>query len=158
MYIVHTQGTETAGYNYWLDIWQHLIKATHTGQQWDERDPRNARFSVTGLEKQVNDQFAIDLIAQVPPIVVSQRIVSWKALPRLKHNCPFNRGRVWWRRRRPGSPQGLHQPGWRGASQLHLLRTQICVRGLSWQGQALILPGLCPPYSFCCILVPISII
>jgi len=53
-----------------------LDKATHTGQQWDERDPRNARFNVTGLEKQVNDQFAIDLIAQVPPIVVSQRIVA----------------------------------------------------------------------------------
>ena len=54
----------------------NLSQATHTGQQWEERDPRNARFSVTGLEKQVNDQFAIDLIAKVPPIVVNKRIVS----------------------------------------------------------------------------------
>ena len=51
-------------------------KVTHTGQQWDEADPRNARFSVTGLEKQVNNQWAIDLIAKVPPKEVNTRIVS----------------------------------------------------------------------------------
>ena len=51
-------------------------KKTHTGQSFSQADPRNARFAVTGLEKQVNDQWAIDLIAQVPPKVVNTRIVS----------------------------------------------------------------------------------
>ena len=55
-------------------------QVTHTGQQFDKSDPRNARFTVTGLEKQVNQQFAIDLIAKVPPIVVNKRIVSIKYL------------------------------------------------------------------------------
>ena len=51
-------------------------QVTHTGQQFDRSAPRNVRFDVTGLEKQVNDQWAIDLIAKVPPIVVNTRIVS----------------------------------------------------------------------------------
>ena len=50
-------------------------KTTHTGQSFSQADPRNARFAVTGLEKQVNDQWAIDLIAKVPPKVVNTRIV-----------------------------------------------------------------------------------
>ena len=51
-------------------------KETHTGQQFSKSDPRNARFDVTGLEKQVNEKWAIDLIAQVPPIAVNKRTVS----------------------------------------------------------------------------------
>ena len=51
-------------------------KMTHTGQQYDKSDPRNVRFDVTGLEKQVNEQWAQDLIAKVPPIVVNKRVVS----------------------------------------------------------------------------------
>merc|ERR1719361_1740022 len=47
---------------------------THTGQQFSESDPRNARFAVTGLEKQVNDKWAIDLIKEVPPIAVNKRV------------------------------------------------------------------------------------
>jgi len=53
-----------------------MDKVTHTGQQWDEKDPRNVRFSVTGLEKQVNDKWAMDLVAEIPPIVVNKRIVA----------------------------------------------------------------------------------
>lgn len=49
---------------------------THTGQSWDENDPRSARFSVTGLEKQTNTRWAIDLIKEVPPKVVTTRKVS----------------------------------------------------------------------------------
>ena len=49
---------------------------THTGQQFSESDPRNVRFAVTGLEKQVNNQWAIDLIKEVPPIAVNKRVVS----------------------------------------------------------------------------------
>ena len=51
-------------------------QATHTGQQFEESDQRSARFAVTGLDKQVNTQWAIDLIAAVPPKVVSKRVVS----------------------------------------------------------------------------------
>ena len=51
-------------------------QVTHTGQQYSEADPRNVRFAVTGLQKQVNSKWAIDLIAEVPPIRVNKRIVS----------------------------------------------------------------------------------
>ena len=51
-------------------------QVTHTGQQFSESDPRNVRFAVTGLEKQVNKKWAIDLIAEVPPIRVNMRIVG----------------------------------------------------------------------------------
>ena len=51
-------------------------QATHTGQQFEESDQRSARFAVTGLDKQVNTQWAIDLIAAVPPTVVTKRVVS----------------------------------------------------------------------------------
>ena len=53
-----------------------MDKVTHTGQKFEEKDPRNVRFAVTGLEKQVNTEWAIDLIAKVPPIEVNTRIVS----------------------------------------------------------------------------------
>ena len=53
-----------------------LDQVTHTGQQFAEGDQRNARFGVTGLEKQVNTQWAIDLIAAVPPTLVTKRVVS----------------------------------------------------------------------------------
>ena len=49
---------------------------THTGQQFSQSDPRNVRFAVTGLEKQVNDKWAIDLIKEVPVITSNKRIVS----------------------------------------------------------------------------------
>jgi len=54
----------------------HLDQVTHTGQQFSENDQRSVRFAVTGLEKHVNNQWAIDLIAAVPPKVVSTRVVS----------------------------------------------------------------------------------
>ena len=50
-------------------------KTTHTGQQFEETDKRNARFAVTGLEKQINSKWAIDLIAAVPVKKVKTRIV-----------------------------------------------------------------------------------
>ena len=53
-----------------------LDKVTHTGQQFDEADQRNARFAVTGLKKEVNTQWAVDLIAAIPPTVVTKRVVS----------------------------------------------------------------------------------
>nr|ALS05194.1 NADH dehydrogenase [Tortanus dextrilobatus] len=49
---------------------------THTGQTFDENDVRNVRFDVTGLKKQTNTQWAIDLIAKVPPKKVNKRVVS----------------------------------------------------------------------------------
>lgn len=49
---------------------------THTGQQWEEHDLRQVRFAVTGTEKQVNTQWAVDLIAAVPPKKVHARVVG----------------------------------------------------------------------------------
>merc|ERR1712059_120537 len=48
----------------------------HTGQQWSKEDLRSVRFSVTGIEKEVNNQWAIDLIAAVPVTKVKTRVVS----------------------------------------------------------------------------------
>uniref|UniRef100_A0A4Y7LLY6 NADH dehydrogenase [ubiquinone] iron-sulfur protein 6, mitochondrial n=1 Tax=Eubosmina coregoni TaxID=186181 RepID=A0A4Y7LLY6_9CRUS len=47
---------------------------THTGQKWDDNDYRLVRFENT--PRQLNSQFAIDLIAQVPPKESKSRVVS----------------------------------------------------------------------------------
>ncbi|XP_050048359.1 NADH dehydrogenase [ubiquinone] iron-sulfur protein 6, mitochondrial [Dermacentor andersoni] len=47
---------------------------THTGQHWDKDDYRLARFLDT--PKQINPNFAIKLIAEVPPKAVSTR-TTW---------------------------------------------------------------------------------
>jgi len=47
---------------------------THTGQHWEADDYRLVRFESS--PKQVNPQFAIDLIAQVPPTKVKARTVA----------------------------------------------------------------------------------
>lgn len=67
---------------------------THTGQQWEEnvsegvprwgqsthlcapQDLRSVRFDVTGVTKEVNPQWAVDLIAEVPVKMVSTRVVA----------------------------------------------------------------------------------
>ncbi|RWS12802.1 NADH dehydrogenase [ubiquinone] iron-sulfur protein 6-like protein [Dinothrombium tinctorium] len=53
--------------------WEPVEKETHTGQKWDEDDYRLVRF--IGKEKQINERFAIDLIAETPPIACNQRVV-----------------------------------------------------------------------------------
>ncbi|KAB7505658.1 NADH dehydrogenase [ubiquinone] iron-sulfur protein 6, mitochondrial [Armadillidium nasatum] len=45
---------------------------THTGQVWDADDMRLARFEVA--PKQVNSQWAINLIKEVPPKPIKGRI------------------------------------------------------------------------------------
>jgi len=47
---------------------------THTGIAWDDSDMRNVRF--VNHEKEVNKSWAIDLIADVPPIECTKRVVS----------------------------------------------------------------------------------
>ncbi|XP_065571500.1 NADH dehydrogenase [ubiquinone] iron-sulfur protein 6, mitochondrial-like [Artemia franciscana] len=47
---------------------------SHTGQEWEDSDRRLARF--TDKPKQINEKFAINLIAEVPPKIVKERIVS----------------------------------------------------------------------------------
>ena len=51
---------------------------THTGHTWGNDDTRNTRYlSKEGiLEKQTNERWAIDLIEEVPPIIVTTRIVA----------------------------------------------------------------------------------
>ncbi|KAK7898638.1 hypothetical protein WMY93_019491 [Mugilogobius chulae] len=47
---------------------------THTGQVFDEKDPRRARF--VGRQKEVNKNFAINLVAEEEVSHVEARIVS----------------------------------------------------------------------------------
>ncbi|XP_046874733.1 NADH dehydrogenase [ubiquinone] iron-sulfur protein 6, mitochondrial [Hypomesus transpacificus] len=47
---------------------------THTGQVFDEHDPRRARF--VGRQKEVNRNFAISLVAEEPVSEVGARVVS----------------------------------------------------------------------------------
>ncbi|XP_060948878.1 NADH dehydrogenase [ubiquinone] iron-sulfur protein 6, mitochondrial [Limanda limanda] len=47
---------------------------THTGQVYDEKDPRRARF--VGRQKEVNKNFAIKLVAEEPVTDTHARIVS----------------------------------------------------------------------------------
>ncbi|XP_028392824.1 NADH dehydrogenase [ubiquinone] iron-sulfur protein 6, mitochondrial-like [Dendronephthya gigantea] len=46
---------------------------THTGQVFEKDDYKRVRF--TNREKTVNEQFAIDLIDEEPPIEVDSRVV-----------------------------------------------------------------------------------
>ncbi|XP_075396974.1 NADH dehydrogenase [ubiquinone] iron-sulfur protein 6, mitochondrial [Tenrec ecaudatus] len=49
-------------------------KITHTGQVYDERDYRQIRF--TSRQKEVNENFAIDLVAKQPVSEVESRVIS----------------------------------------------------------------------------------
>ncbi|MCJ8749600.1 hypothetical protein PDJAM_G00178080 [Pangasius djambal] len=49
-------------------------KVTHTGQVFDENDVRRARF--VGRQKEVNQNFAIKLVAEEPVSDVEARVVS----------------------------------------------------------------------------------
>ncbi|XP_013916657.1 PREDICTED: NADH dehydrogenase [ubiquinone] iron-sulfur protein 6, mitochondrial [Thamnophis sirtalis] len=48
-------------------------KVTHTGQVYEEKDYRKVRF--VGRQKEVNENFAIDLIAEQPVSEVETRVV-----------------------------------------------------------------------------------
>ncbi|XP_059411310.1 NADH dehydrogenase [ubiquinone] iron-sulfur protein 6, mitochondrial [Carassius carassius] len=47
---------------------------THTGQVYDETDVRRARF--IGRQKEVNENFAINLVAEEPVTHIESRVVS----------------------------------------------------------------------------------
>ncbi|PKU46929.1 nadh dehydrogenase [Limosa lapponica baueri] len=47
---------------------------THTGQVYEEKDYRRVRF--VGRQKEVNKNFAIDLIAEQPVSEVEKRVIS----------------------------------------------------------------------------------
>ncbi|KAK7124843.1 hypothetical protein R3I94_019037 [Phoxinus phoxinus] len=49
-------------------------KVTHTGQLYDEHDVRRARF--IGRLKEVNENFAINLVAEEPVSNIESRVVS----------------------------------------------------------------------------------
>ncbi|XP_077052806.1 NADH dehydrogenase [ubiquinone] iron-sulfur protein 6, mitochondrial [Siphateles boraxobius] len=49
-------------------------KVTHTGQLYDENDVRRARF--IGRLKEVNENFAINLVAEEPVSNIESRVVS----------------------------------------------------------------------------------
>ncbi|XP_017781190.1 PREDICTED: NADH dehydrogenase [ubiquinone] iron-sulfur protein 6, mitochondrial [Nicrophorus vespilloides] len=54
--------------------WVPKEEVTHTGQKWESDDYRLARF--IDKPKHVNPNFAIDLIAEVPPKPCKERVVS----------------------------------------------------------------------------------
>ncbi|XP_032830739.1 NADH dehydrogenase [ubiquinone] iron-sulfur protein 6, mitochondrial [Petromyzon marinus] len=47
-------------------------KVTHTGQVYDEKDYRRVRF--VGRQKEINEQFAVDMIAAEPVREVATRV------------------------------------------------------------------------------------
>ncbi|XP_057566044.1 NADH dehydrogenase [ubiquinone] iron-sulfur protein 6, mitochondrial [Hippopotamus amphibius kiboko] len=49
-------------------------KVTHTGQVYEDKDYRKVRF--VGRQKEVNENFAIDLIAEQPVSPVESRVIS----------------------------------------------------------------------------------
>lgn len=49
-------------------------KVTHTGQVYDDKDYRRVRF--VGRQKEVNENFAVDLIAEQPVSTVESRVIS----------------------------------------------------------------------------------
>ncbi|XP_025723271.1 NADH dehydrogenase [ubiquinone] iron-sulfur protein 6, mitochondrial [Callorhinus ursinus] len=49
-------------------------KITHTGQVYDDKDYRKIRF--VGRQKEVNENFAIDLIAEQPVSEVGDRVIA----------------------------------------------------------------------------------
>ncbi|XP_036620111.1 NADH dehydrogenase [ubiquinone] iron-sulfur protein 6, mitochondrial-like [Trichosurus vulpecula] len=49
-------------------------KITHSGQVYDEEDYRRIRF--VGRQKEVNENFAIDLISEQPVSEVESRVIS----------------------------------------------------------------------------------
>ncbi|XP_051520660.1 NADH dehydrogenase [ubiquinone] iron-sulfur protein 6, mitochondrial [Myxocyprinus asiaticus] len=60
--------------HYSVPVSNHGEKVTHTGQVYDENDVRRARF--TGRQKEVNENFAISLVAEEPVTHVDSRVVS----------------------------------------------------------------------------------
>ncbi|XP_041665189.1 NADH dehydrogenase [ubiquinone] iron-sulfur protein 6, mitochondrial [Cheilinus undulatus] len=62
------------GHRYSLDVSSTGEPITHTGQVFDEKDPRRARF--VGRQKEVNKNFAIQLVAEEPVTDIEARVVS----------------------------------------------------------------------------------
>ncbi|CAB1320733.1 unnamed protein product [Coregonus sp. 'balchen'] len=59
---------------YSLEVSTTGEQITHTGQVYDENDPRRARF--VGRQKEVNKNFAIKLVAEEPISGIEARVVS----------------------------------------------------------------------------------
>ena len=53
---------------------QYLSTETHTGQQFADDDPRNARY-IGGKRKETNPNFGIKLVAEEPIVVVGKNHV-----------------------------------------------------------------------------------
>ncbi|XP_034561108.1 NADH dehydrogenase [ubiquinone] iron-sulfur protein 6, mitochondrial [Notolabrus celidotus] len=61
-------------HRYSLDVSSTGEAITHTGQVFDENDPRRARF--VGRQKEVNKNFAIKLVSEEPVTDIEARVVS----------------------------------------------------------------------------------
>ncbi|XP_053105597.1 NADH dehydrogenase [ubiquinone] iron-sulfur protein 6, mitochondrial [Hemicordylus capensis] len=67
-------GPSTLGRSYGSATSPTGEKVTHTGQVYEEYDYRRIRFS--GRQKELNESFAIDLIAEQPVSEVESRVIS----------------------------------------------------------------------------------
>lgn len=63
-----------SAHRYSLEVSTTGEAITHTGQVFDEQDPRRARF--VGRQKEVNKNFAINLVAEEPVSHIEDRVVS----------------------------------------------------------------------------------
>ncbi|CAL1584412.1 unnamed protein product [Knipowitschia caucasica] len=63
-----------SAHRYSLEVSSTGEKITHTGQVFDENDPRRARF--VGRQKEVNKNFAISLVAEEEVSHIEARVVS----------------------------------------------------------------------------------
>ncbi|CAI5690079.1 unnamed protein product [Oreochromis niloticus] len=61
-------------HRYSVDVSNTGEPITHTGQVFDEHDYRRARF--VGKQKEVNKNFAINLVAEEPVSDIEARVVS----------------------------------------------------------------------------------
>ncbi|KAJ0003187.1 hypothetical protein NQD34_008285 [Periophthalmus magnuspinnatus] len=63
-----------SGQRYSLEVSSTGEVITHTGQVFEEKDPRRARF--VGRQKEVNKNFAINLVAEEAVSHIEDRVVS----------------------------------------------------------------------------------
>uniref|UniRef100_A0A6B2EJD4 Putative ubiquinone oxidoreductase ndufs6/13 kDa subunit n=1 Tax=Phlebotomus kandelakii TaxID=1109342 RepID=A0A6B2EJD4_9DIPT len=71
---VRAASGQTTGVPYPAPETENVKKATHTGQMFPDDDYRNVRF--TNATRYVNQNFAIELIDEVPPKECTERVVS----------------------------------------------------------------------------------
>ncbi|XP_075867639.1 NADH dehydrogenase [ubiquinone] iron-sulfur protein 6, mitochondrial [Nelusetta ayraudi] len=74
VFIAPLRLTSVPFHRYGVEVSSTGEPITHTGQVFDEQDPRRARF--VGRQKEVNKNFAIKLVAEETVTDIEARVVS----------------------------------------------------------------------------------